>query len=127
LVRIRWGGHVPMEVHHLNLRRDNRGFLIHLTKPLAADAAVEPRSIRARRWYYPYGIAYGSPRVDEVDVPVESVQISADHKTLDVTLPIKTYKNGMVYYFQLGSLKAADGDELEHPEAWYTVQRIHAR
>ena len=30
----------------------------------------------------------------------------------------------MVYYFHVGKLKSADGDVVEHPEAWYTVQRV---
>jgi hypothetical protein len=124
IVRLRYGGRAPMEIHRVALRRDNRGFTVHLTRPLAADAAATPQTLRARRWCYPYGIAYGSPRVDEADVPVERIEVSADRRALDVFLPVKTYKNCMVYYFHLGKLRSAEGEELAHPEAWYTVQRL---
>ena len=106
------------------MRRDAGGFVLHFTRPLSPDADVSPHTIRARRWYYPYGIRYGSPRYEEVDVPIQSVTVSADRRSIDVRLPIKTYKNCMVYYFHVGRLESADGRRVEHPEAWYTVQRV---
>ena len=57
-------------------------------------------------------------------MPIRKVTVSADRRSIDLTLPIKTYKNCMVYYFHVGKLKAADGQPVEHPEAWYTLQRI---
>lgn len=127
IVRIRYGGIVPMEIHHVSMRRDGRGFVLHFTRPISADAAVTPKTIRARRWYYPYGIRYGSPRVEEVDVPIEKATVSEDRLSIDLELEIKTYKNCMVYYFHVGKLASADGLEVGHPEAWYTVQRVWKR
>ena len=57
-------------------------------------------------------------------MPVRQVEVSPDRKSLDLWLPIKTYKNCMVYYFRVGNLRSADGETVEHPEAWYTVQRV---
>ena len=124
LVRLRFGGKLPMEIHHVAMRRDGRGFVLHFTKPIDPGAEVSPDTIRARRWYYPYGIRYGSPRYEEVDVPIDKTEVAADRQSIDVELPIKTYKNCMVYYFHVGKLESADGDVVEHPEAWYTVQRV---
>ncbi len=42
-------------------------------------------------------------------------------------LIIKTYKNLMVYYFNVGKLKSTDGETIAHPEAWYTVDRVWGR
>lgn len=123
LVRIRFGGQTPMEIHHVGLRRDNRGFAIHFTRPLDPGTAAAGAGIRVRRWYLPYGIAYGSPRLGETSVPVEKVTLAADRMSLDVQVPIVTYKNCMVYYIHVGNLKSADGRAVEHPEAYYTVQR----
>jgi hypothetical protein len=127
LVRLRWGGRVPMEIHRVSMRRDGRGFSLHFTKPLAADAEVSPRTIRVRRWYYPYGIRYGSPRYEEADVSVHRAEVSSDRTSVNLELPIKTYKNCMVYYFHAGKLRSAHGEPVEHPEAWYTVQRVWGR
>lgn len=123
VVRIRWGGKTPMEIHRVALRPDGGGFTLHFTKPLAADTHVSPKTIRVRRWYYPYGIRYGSPRHEEVDVSVQKATVSSDRKSIELTLPIKTYKNCMVYYFHVGKLESADGEPAQNPEAWYTVQR----
>jgi hypothetical protein len=127
LVRVRWGKRVPMEIHHVSLRRDGSGFTLHFTKPLALQADVSPQAFRVRRWYYPYGIRYGSPRYEEVGVPVADVEVGSDRKSVTLTLPIKTYKNCMVYYFHVGKLKAVDGEPVRHPEAWYTLQRTWKR
>ena len=124
VVRLRYGGMVPMAIHRACLRRDGRGFTLHFTKPISPDAQVSPRTIRARRWYFPYGIRYGSPRHEEVDVPVESAAVSPDRTSIDLTLPVKTYKNCMIYYFHVGKLESADGQPVAHPEAWYTIQRV---
>ena len=124
LVRIRYGSRVPMEIHRVNLRRDNRGFVLHFTKPIIRSTGSLSRTIRARRWWYPYGIRYGSPRYEEVDVPIERVEVAPDRRSLSITLPIKTYKNCIVYYINVGKLQSVDGDPVEHPEAWYTIQRL---
>ncbi len=124
LVRVRFGGEVPMEIHHVAMCGDASGFVLHFTRPIAAGAEVSPRTIRVRRWYYPYGIRYGSPRVEEVDVPVRAARVAADRRSIRVSVPIKTYKNCMVYYFNVGKLRSADGRLVEHPQAWYTVQRV---
>jgi len=123
LVRVRFGGEVPMEIHHVSLRHDNRGFVVHFTRPLAGGAQAAGDGIRVRRWYLPYGIRYGSPRLGETDVPVEKTTVAADRMSIDVQVPIVTYKNCMVYYIHVGGLKASDGRPVEHPEAYYTVQR----
>ena len=124
VVRIRYGGRVPMEIHHVSMRRDGRGFVLHFTKPVAPDSTLAVQKIRVRRWYYPYGIRYGSPRVEEVDVPIRKATVSADRMSIDLQMPIKTYRNGMVHYFNVAKLTAADGDPVAHPEAWYTVGRV---
>lgn len=57
-------------------------------------------------------------------MPIERVRVATDRKSIDVTLPVKTYKNCIVYYFNVGKLPSAEGDVVEHPEAWYTIQRL---
>ena len=44
--------------------------------------------------------------------------------TITLTFPVETYPIGMVYEINLGKLTTADGDDLVHNEAWYTVQAI---
>ncbi len=120
LQRLSFGGRIPMEIHHVALRRDGSGFVVHFTKPLAADS--DPRqSVHARRWHYLYSGNYGSPRVDEQEVPLTAVEVSDDRRSIKLTLPVESHPIGMVYYLDCGDLKAEDGEPLNHSEAWYTV------
>jgi hypothetical protein len=123
LVRIRFGGKMPMEMHHLSLCPGGKGFVVHFTKPLAARDPT-PADFHVRRWHYRYSRDYGSPKIDEKDAAVEKVQVSADRRSVKLSLPVEKYPGGMVYYLQAENLKAADGEPLAHREAWYTVQRI---
>ncbi len=52
------------------------------------------------------------------------VEVAVDRRSVNVTLPIKTYKNCIGYYFNVGKFKSEDGEVVEHPEAWYTIQRL---
>jgi hypothetical protein len=122
LYRIRYGAKTPFEMHHVSLRAGGKGFVIHLTKPLAA-VALSASDIVVRRWHYRYGPAYGSPRVDERQVAVERVALSADRCKLEVTLPVTTAPGGAVYHLALPRMQDADGGELIHREGWYTVQQ----
>ena len=55
---------------------------------------------------------------------MEAIELSPDRTAVTLTVPIKTYRNGMVYYLKFSGIKDADGGKLEHTEAWYTVQRV---
>jgi mono/diheme cytochrome c family protein/glucose/arabinose dehydrogenase len=124
LVRVRFGGRVPMAIHSLRIRPGGEGFIVRFTKPLSRAAEPSARTIRARRWHYRYSIEYGSPKIDEREVPIEKAVISPDRKELTLTLPVESHPNGRVYYFHLGKLLAEDGEALAQPEAWYTVERV---
>ena len=66
----------------------------------------------------------GLPRYEQVDVPVETAEISADRKSISLTLLFKICKNCIVYYSNAGRPKSADGKVVERPEARYAVQRV---
>ncbi len=123
LVRIRFGGRVPFEMHHLSIRKGGKGFVVHFTQPLA-EGALSPRDFHVRRWHYRYSRDYGSPKFDEQEVAVEKVETAPDGRSLILTLPVQTHPGGMVYSLQAENLRSSGGEALAHREAWYTVQRI---
>jgi hypothetical protein len=100
-----------------------KGFVLHLTQPLAAGA-LSPRDFHVRRWHYRYSKDYGSPKFDEQEVAVEKVEAAPDRRSLILTLPVQTHPGGMVYYLQADNRRSSDGEALAHREAWYTGQRI---
>lgn len=114
----------PLAMQAIHIRPDGKGFVIHLTKPLAAEQAIEPSQFSVKRFHYAYTGNYGSPQQDEKQVPVEAAQLSADRASITLTFPVETYPIGMVYEIRVGELIGNQGEKLLHNEAWYTVHRI---
>jgi mono/diheme cytochrome c family protein len=124
IYRIRHGGKTPFEMHHVSLQPGGKGFVIHLTKPLAADVTLTAADVVVRHWHYRYGPAYGSPRVDERQAAVEGVVISANRRQVEVKVAVTAAPGGAMYHLTLPRLRDGDGAELVHREAWYTVQQL---
>lgn len=118
------GKHVPLAMQAILIRPGGKGFVVQLTKPLAADQKIDPKQFAIKRYHYLYTGNYGSPQSDEKAIPVEGVEISSDRTSITLTFPVETYPIGMVYEFQLGDLRDEQGEKLLHKEAWYTVHRI---
>lgn len=118
LERLAWTGRVPMEIHTMSLTKT--GFDLVFTKP------VDPGSVRApafsmQRYFYEYHKAYGSPQMDVAPVAVREARVSADRRRVSLTLPALTAER--IYELHIQGLRAADGSELLHPVAYYTLNR----
>lgn len=124
IVRTTFNGRLPLAIHSVGIRPQGAGFTVRLTKPLADSCTVDPQRISVRRWHYIYSDYYGSPMAEKAAVPVTQADLSSDRTEVVLTLPVETYPIGMVYAITLDGLTAANGESLEHNEAWYTVYRI---
>ncbi|MFT5404215.1 MAG: hypothetical protein ACI9DF_003058 [Verrucomicrobiales bacterium] len=124
LTALQFDGSDVMAIHSMKLRAGGTGFDLHFTQPIVKATELAPERFRFRRYHYIYGGTYGSPEDDSQQVEVTGIALSDDRKTITLTLPIETYPIGMVYELTMDPLKATNGRELKHPEAWYTVQRI---
>ena len=71
---------------------------------------------------YVYKSDYGCPETDKRAEKVEAVELSADDKTLSVSVP--GLRKGRVYELRLEGVKSADGDAVLHPEAYYTLNEL---
>ena len=108
-----------MEVHSIKLTK--AGFDLTFTKPVDPKTASMPASYSLLHFYYLYHYNYGSPKQEETPVKVTDVKISADGRT--VSLKIPGFVTQKIYEFHLNGIKAADGTELLHAEAYYTLNR----
>lgn len=125
LTRLKYvGKNVPLAMQSIHIRPGGKGFLIQLTKPLAADQKIDPAQIAIKRYHYLYTGNYGSPQSDETSIPVESAKLSSDGTSITLTFPVETYPIGMVYEFRFGELRDESGEKMLYKEAWYTVHRI---
>ena len=97
------------------------GFELTFTKP------VEPKTVgetaaSVGSFTYVYRSDYGCPETDKRAEKVDAVELSADGKTLSVTVP--ELRKGRVYELRLEGVKSADGEPVLHPEAYYTLNEL---
>ena len=117
--RISFTGEMPFDVKTISLTKE--GFVLTFTKPVEADGGSRPASYQAKRYYYRYGPAYGSPQMEETDLKVAAATLSADGLT--ATLAVDGLQINRIVQFDL-DLKAADGTKLRQPQFCYTVNRL---
>jgi len=120
LQRINFTGEVPFEVHHVSLTKD--GFDLTFTAPVDPKVAARADGYALKSFTYVYFSNYGCPETDTRAEKVTAATVSADGKTVSLTVP--GLHKGRVYDFRLSGVKSAAGSELLHPEAYYTLNEL---
>jgi len=120
LARVRWTGHVPMEMRDVHLMQD--GFEITFTRPAAPDVALSPGDVSLVQYDYDYWWEYGSPERHRTDVEVTSLAWSDDRRVL--TLRTRALRPAMVARARIPGVRAADGAPLVHDEFAYTINEL---
>lgn len=120
LQKVVWDGSTtPFEVKTISLTPD--GFELTFTKPVNTESHEKPL-LQASSWWYNYNSTYGSPKIDEKVVPVESVEWNEDKTVANVRLPLDAER---VYHLVLSQgLKAADGSALGNTNVYYTLVNL---
>ncbi|MCW6003987.1 DUF1080 domain-containing protein [Micromonospora sp. CPCC 205371] len=100
------------------------GFKIEYTRPLSTSTIQNiAQSYRISQWRYAPTPAYGGPKVDEEALKVTAVKVSADRKTVTLTVD-GLQRDRVVYLRSPRPFTAANGEELWNTEAWYTLNNI---
>lgn len=120
--RVSWDGRVSPEV--LTMTMTERGFAVTFTHAMNAADLAKPETYGLKRFRFYYQAAYGSPWVDEAQVGVKSVQVSADGHRAELVL--EKLEAGFVYELSLPSLHTAAGEPLANPLAYYTANRLRS-
>lgn len=120
LQRLDWSGKVPFEVHEM--RASAGGFTLTFTKPVDPAAAGAPASYRMSAYTHHYRAAYGSPEIDRSTPTITKAVIAADGKTVELSVADRV--PGHVHELHLGGVRAASGEAVLHPVAYYTLNEI---
>jgi hypothetical protein len=115
LQRIAYAGKVPLEIHSMAMTKS--GFEFRFTQPV--DPKTVASVVRAKSFTYLYHSTYGCPETDTKAESSTGQTLSADGKTLTVTLP--GVAKGRVYEFRFEGVATPTGEPLLHGEAYYTV------
>ena len=94
-----------------------------LTEPLAQDIDPKPEDLELLQWFYYPTQFYGGPKYDAQALVPQSVELSADRRTL--TLQVPELKAGYVVYLALNpDWRSQSGLALWTREVWYTLNAI---
>jgi hypothetical protein len=118
--RLVYTGVLPFEIETMKLTRE--GFDLTFTKPLDATPARQAAHYSLQSFTYNYWPTYGSPEMDKRAEKIQGVRVSADRQT--VSLLASGFRKGRVYEVHLEDIRAADGDRVLHPEAYYTLNEL---
>lgn len=120
LQQLKYNGKTTFEM--AEVRAKANGMELFLTEPLAVGSGETPQYYKVQQFTYVPTKEYGGPKVDEQDVPVKSVTISRDRKT--VFLELDGLKEGYVTYIRTSpTLQGKSGQRIWTTEAWYTLNK----
>ncbi|MCY2961893.1 MAG: DUF1080 domain-containing protein [Planctomycetota bacterium] len=120
IARVRPTGRAPLEIAHVALLQD--GFEVSFTQPLASGSSATRENTLLRRHHYDWWWEYGSPERDRRVLPVDSIVIAPDRRSL--TLRSAQLECGSVATVLLPELVSESGEPLLHREFAYTVNEL---
>jgi hypothetical protein len=120
LQRVVWKQTMPFEIQKMELTAV--GFDLTFTKPVNAASAKAAAAYGLRHFAYKYDRAYFAPLEGVGSDEVTDVKISDDGRM--VSLRLAQLVPERIYQLNLHGIVAADGSELLHDDAYYTLNRL---
>ncbi len=118
LSRVRLAGTVSFAIREMRAKPD--GFELLFSEPV--DPASVAGAFAMSSFTYQYMSAYGGEEMETTELKVVSAKPSGDGR--NVRLVIDGLKPLYVHELRTTGLKSASGRALDHPNAWYTLNRI---
>jgi glucose/arabinose dehydrogenase len=120
LDRLVWTGRTPFEVREMRANRD--GFTLIFTDEVDPIPAADAASYKLSTYTYIYQQPYGSPEVDQTTPTISKIEIAPDRKS--ARLFLDKLAEGHVHELHLDGVRSANGQNLLHPAAYYTLNYI---
>lgn len=118
--KVSYTGTVPFAVKSMRLTPD--GFRLRFTLPVDPATVRTDTAFAFSRYRYRYNQEYGSPRIDQAEVPITGQTVSDDGRT--VQLELGDLREDFVYQLDLRGVTAERGDPLSHEQIFYTIRRL---
>ena len=85
LQRIRYTGHLPFEMHSLNITPT--GWTVRFTKPIDLQKAADPATYFLDSYTYHYHATYGSPEIERKQNEITAIDVASDGLSVHLTVP----------------------------------------
>ncbi|SDT04486.1 family 16 glycoside hydrolase [Actinoplanes derwentensis] len=100
------------------------GFKIEYTEPLSDTTVAKlATAYQIEQWRYVATEQYGGPEVDTENLAVTAAKVSADRRTVTLTVP-GLRRDRVVHLRSPRPFASRDGETLWSTEAWYTVNEL---
>lgn len=120
LERVRFTGAAPFAIREMRARPD--GFELRFTAPVDPATALAPDAWSVSSYTYRYSSAYGSDEIDTRAHEISGVEVAADG--LSLRLRVGELRPLHVHELRADGLRSVDGRALDHPDAYYTLNRL---
>ncbi len=121
LQRLKYNENPTFEM--LAVRAKSNGIEIEFTEPLVPGDGWETENYEVSQFYFQPTENYGGPKLDEKQLQIKSVNVSADNKK--VFLELEGMKEAHVLHVHLKEpMVSTNGNGLWTTEAWYTMNAI---
>lgn len=122
LQKLTFNGKVAFEM--LAVRAKSNGVEIEFTEPLKEGVGETATDYQIRQWWFKPTGDYGGPKMDEENLAVKSVKVSADRKK--ATLQLAGMKSKHMVYIHLNrkNMVSKSGNMLWSTEAWYNMNQV---
>ncbi len=113
---------VPFDIKNITLEKD--GFELEFTKPFVGSHHVGLASLLSvKKYNYHYHAKYGSPRINETEVPIDRLTENNKENATKVKLNLGKLEKGFVYEIRIDSLYSkGQRDTLKNKVIAYTVK-----
>jgi cytochrome c len=108
----------------LAVRAKPNGIEIEFTEPLKEGVGTSGSDYTIRQWWYKPTAEYGGPKLDETDLDIRQITVSADRKKAFLELGGMQPKH--IIYIRLNNktFTSSTGKSLWSTEAWYNMNSI---
>ncbi len=106
------------------MRATPTGFELEYTEPISAETVETlADAYTVEQWRYGATMQYGGPKLDFQELEVGAATLSADGRTVTLTIP-GLKEDRVVHVRSPHPFSSAEGEELWNTEAWYTLNEI---
>jgi len=121
LQRLVWTGKIPFEIKAIRAKSD--GFELEFTKPVDLQTTRTPNSYQLSSFDYLFGKQYGSPPVDQKSDKLKGIILSEDRYRVRLVFEYEL-REGYIYQINSRGIKSEEGDNILHPDAYYSLNQI---
>lgn len=108
----------------LAVRARPSGVEIEFTEPLKEGTGTKASDYSIRQWWYKPTANYGGPNMDEEDLKIKKITVSADRKKVLLELPGMKEKHVLYIRLNKNTMLSSSGKSLWTTEAWYTMNKV---